>query len=500
MSALRRISPTPLLAGLVALASLIRFSTLDRQSFWSDEAVTALLVRMGAGEMLSTTAETESTPPLYYALAWAWAQGFGSGEIGLRSLSATAGVVAVPLAYAAGATWLDRRAGLVAAALVAVHPLLVWYAQEARAYALLMPLGLLSLWMLGRARARPSAGSTAAWAASAVALLATHYFALFLVLAEAGLLLLVGKGSRAARYAVGGVAVAAAALAPLALAQRSRGSADYIADDALHARLANLGKQFLVGRDAPLDQLLAVVVAGLVVAVAVVALRSRPSPRSPRPLVVIALVALAAPVALALVGLDYVTTQNALVVAAPLVLVVAAAIARAGVVGLCALGALTAIGVFLVVAVALRPAYHRTDWRGAAAGATLGGGEIVVAAPDYDGWFARVPLQVYLPSVTSIDEGLAEQSPQHRRLGGDAEARATDPVSVEEIVVLALGAEDRRPEVELALPPRFSLVEERDDGAWLIRRFRGPAASSRAVDLVRHGPDDVAVAVLRARD
>ena len=40
---------------------------------------------------------TESTPPLYYCMAWVWARIFGYGETGLRSLSAVAGVLTVPL-------------------------------------------------------------------------------------------------------------------------------------------------------------------------------------------------------------------------------------------------------------------------------------------------------------------------------------------------------------------------------------------------------------------
>ena len=59
---------------------------------------------------------SESAPPLYYALAWLWTQLTGTGEFGLRSLSALAGVATVPVAYLLGAELRDRRAGIVAAA------------------------------------------------------------------------------------------------------------------------------------------------------------------------------------------------------------------------------------------------------------------------------------------------------------------------------------------------------------------------------------------------
>ena len=41
--------------------------------------------------MLGTVLGQETTPPLYFMLAWGWAKVFGFGEEGLRSLSALAG-------------------------------------------------------------------------------------------------------------------------------------------------------------------------------------------------------------------------------------------------------------------------------------------------------------------------------------------------------------------------------------------------------------------------
>src|SRR5215213_563414 len=118
------------LAAITAAGALLRFVTLGDQSFWGDEGVTALLVRMSFGDMLDTIPKSESTPPLYYAFAWLWTRAVGSsGEWGLRSLSAVAGTVTIPVVYAATAALVTRRAALVAAALTACSPLLVWYSQ-----------------------------------------------------------------------------------------------------------------------------------------------------------------------------------------------------------------------------------------------------------------------------------------------------------------------------------------------------------------------------------
>src|SRR3954452_17215008 len=100
-------------AALTVLGAAVRFSTLDVQSFWVDEAVTVHLMHHSLGGVLSALPDSESTPPFYYVLAWGWSKLFGSGEVGLRSLSALFGAATVPVAYLAGARLVSRRAGLV---------------------------------------------------------------------------------------------------------------------------------------------------------------------------------------------------------------------------------------------------------------------------------------------------------------------------------------------------------------------------------------------------
>src|SRR3712207_6196961 len=134
---------------------------------------------MDRGDMLSATPNSESTPPLYYVLAWFWTQLFGTGEVGVRSLSALVGTATIPVAYAIGARAATPRAGLIAAALVAANPLLVWYSQEARTYALLVLLSALTVLALQRFADRESTARLAVWAALAAGAVAAHYFAMF---------------------------------------------------------------------------------------------------------------------------------------------------------------------------------------------------------------------------------------------------------------------------------------------------------------------------------
>src|SRR3954453_15283292 len=135
-----------IVAGLTLLGGVLRFATLGAQAYHHDEVVTASRVlRVGFGHAMEAVGFSESAPPLYYALAWLWTQATGTGEWGLRSLSALAGVLTIPVAYLIGRELWTRRTGLLAAALGAVNPLLPWYSQEARAYALLALFCALSL-------------------------------------------------------------------------------------------------------------------------------------------------------------------------------------------------------------------------------------------------------------------------------------------------------------------------------------------------------------------
>src|SRR3954469_14191994 len=198
------------LAAITLLGALLRFLTLGHQSYWGDEGATVGLIRMGLGDMLGAIPDSESTPPLYYVLAWGWTRLFGSsGEWGLRSLSALAGTATIPVLYAAVCTLVTRRAALIAAALAACSPLLVWYSQESRAYALLGLATALTLWFFARALAGRR-HALAWWAGAAAVALATHYFAAFVVVLQA-VWLVARAGTTAARRA------ALAACIPLAL-------------------------------------------------------------------------------------------------------------------------------------------------------------------------------------------------------------------------------------------------------------------------------------------
>ncbi|MBN1991419.1 MAG: glycosyltransferase family 39 protein [Anaerolineae bacterium] len=160
---------------ILLLAALLRFYQLAGQSLWADEGNSVALARRGFAEIVRRTA-FDIHPPFYYWLLKIWTALFGSGEVALRSLSAVLGIGAVYLTWRLGCRLINERAGLIAAFLVAISPLSVYYSQETRMYMLLTFLGCLTV-LLGLRLVDPPRPNRLmlAYIFTATAGLYTHY-------------------------------------------------------------------------------------------------------------------------------------------------------------------------------------------------------------------------------------------------------------------------------------------------------------------------------------
>lgn len=129
------------LSVIVVLATAIRLATLGAQSFWLDEGVSYVTAARPLPALLAFVGREDIHPPLYYVLLHGWLAA-GESEFWLRLLSAGAGIAAVAVFGFIGRLLIDARAGLAGAFILAVSPLQVWYAQEARMYSLVVLLAL----------------------------------------------------------------------------------------------------------------------------------------------------------------------------------------------------------------------------------------------------------------------------------------------------------------------------------------------------------------------
>ncbi len=183
------------IALILLLAAGLRFWRIEAQSLWYDEGNSAYAATQSAPQIIAAAAR-DIHPPAYYLLLAGWEDLAGRSELALRMLSALASVLTVALVYALGARLFERPTGALAAFLVAINPFQVWYAQEARMYALLGLLSAASVWLTalvltlpaemaaGHFRPRRAALILTAYVLVNAVGLYTHYTFPFVLLAE----------------------------------------------------------------------------------------------------------------------------------------------------------------------------------------------------------------------------------------------------------------------------------------------------------------------------
>ena len=239
----------------IAVGIFARLDSLGTKSIWTDETFSMLrasghhekaiyalfdarvhrasaladLQTVGASpDLAATIASLHEEPqrgPLYYVALRFWALAFGSGIAHDRSLSALLGIFGIGLAYLLGRELTRERSdgnvgGLVLAALFAVAPMEIRYAQQIREYVLLADLALLSAYVTSRLIARPSVAWFVAFGASVLAGVYTNPTFVFLACAEVLVACVAARRTRIPRIAIGALAgalFAALLYAPWAL-------------------------------------------------------------------------------------------------------------------------------------------------------------------------------------------------------------------------------------------------------------------------------------------
>ncbi len=127
--------------------------------------------------------DAEISPPLYFILAWLSAH-LGSGPEWIRLPALIAGLAAIPLAFLLARRLFGVSAGLVAAALMALNPFMIYYSTEARPYSLAIAL------LLGSTLAMLIAADTgrlrwwAVYAALVALAMYAHYTSAFILGAQ----------------------------------------------------------------------------------------------------------------------------------------------------------------------------------------------------------------------------------------------------------------------------------------------------------------------------
>ncbi|MBV9607656.1 MAG: glycosyltransferase family 39 protein [Solirubrobacterales bacterium] len=440
---------TWLLGGLVALGAVLRFATLGAQSYWFDEAQAAHELHLSLGSMLHSFNAVETAPPLYFLLGWVWVHVFGDGAAALRSLSALAGTALIPITFLTGRELVSRRAGLLAAAFVAVNPFMVWYSQEAREYMLLAILCGASLLFFARTRHDASRRNVTCWAVFSGLALLTHYFAGFLIAPEAAWLLYVTR-KRATAVAVAGLLIIELSLTPLLVAHAKPSLLGFIGVTHLDTRIQDIPVAFGLGPTFESSLLsYGLIGAAILVAILIVLLivgAESDELRGAGICAALAACVLVLPIVAALLGKDYYLERAVIPAWMPLAILVAAACTtRLRAPGAVLATVLIAGFAYGLVKIDTDAQYQRPDWRAVAhsLGPISGRRAIVV----YEGGLATDPLRLYLRGVPWT--------------------RPTGVLSVGEVDVVGYGWQT----VGDPLPSGVKLVSSRRVNDYLVERF-----------------------------
>jgi hypothetical protein len=213
--------------------------------------------------------------------------------------------------------------------------MMLWYSQEARAYALVAFFGALSALYWLRAERRGARRDFVWWGIWSGLALGTHYFVAFPIAAEA-LMLLRRRGPRTSLVGIGILAGFTLAVAPVAIHQMSLGHADWIGEFTLGHRLWETAATFVTGETGdiiarPERPWLAFAPLALSLAALALLLRRtawRDRRAAARPLLLFA-AAIGIPVALALLAAskDFVLARNLIPALVPLLAAVGIAVA-----------------------------------------------------------------------------------------------------------------------------------------------------------------------------
>ncbi len=178
-------SKNPFLIGLILIAvvgAALRISNLN-DSLWLDE-LWSTYQKLGSFRSLAYVAINDVHPPFYSMFMFVWIRIFGDSEIAVRMPSLLFGIGSIGLTYFVGSRLADEKSALLAAFLMSLSPVHIWYSQEARGYSGLVFFLLLAI--LAQLK-MDETGSRSIWsyiyfAAMLFCVLTHFYLAAFLIL------------------------------------------------------------------------------------------------------------------------------------------------------------------------------------------------------------------------------------------------------------------------------------------------------------------------------
>lgn len=207
-----------LAALLTLVAAVLYVSRLTTESLWRDEGATYSIMLLPAGPYLGHLVFGEPSMAAYYVVLRGWVALFGMSEAGMRSLSAVCAAASVPFVYLTGLRPGGRFVAFAAAALLVTNPFVLYFAVEARSYALALLAVAVATWLLLRATETNDRRRWVAYAVAATAATWIHFYAVFVVVAHGAWAWWMGGRTRRGGLIAAGAGVAASIPVGVAIA------------------------------------------------------------------------------------------------------------------------------------------------------------------------------------------------------------------------------------------------------------------------------------------
>jgi mannosyltransferase len=190
---------------------------LGAKSFWTDEAFSDAMSRLGVSTAWKAIIRGDPFNGLYYAFLHLWQFG-GHSETWLRLLSVVFGILAAYTLFLLNRRLFGIHVAVASGVLLAFNAFFVYYEQDARTYTLVVFLVVLSTYLLVLALDHGSIGRWLAYGLVGALSVYAHFFAAFVIAAHLVYLVAYGtaghRGNRI-RAAAAGYGLMALLVAPL---------------------------------------------------------------------------------------------------------------------------------------------------------------------------------------------------------------------------------------------------------------------------------------------
>lgn len=177
--------PVVLALGAVAVVIGVGLRFWAPTPLWLDEALSVNIARLPVSQIPRALAH-DGAPPLYYLLLHIWMLVFGQSDAEVRALSGVVSVISLPFFWVAGNRLGGRALAWITFFLALSSPFAINYATTARMYSLMILWTLLGYLALARALEDARRTRLLALGAVTAAMLYTHYWSIYLLIAAGG--------------------------------------------------------------------------------------------------------------------------------------------------------------------------------------------------------------------------------------------------------------------------------------------------------------------------